>query len=257
MKILLVGTGITNLTLGGSLVRNVHKIVIIDRKDHIGGNCFDYFDENSIDIHAYGTHIFHTDNTEVWRFLSQFTKWYPYQHEVKALVDGQLVPVPFNFNSIEQLFPKQMAERMIAALLSEFEFNKKIPILKLRESKNPDLQFLAKYVYEKIFLHYTEKQWGVRPEDLDPLVTGRVPVFVGRDNRYFQAKYQGIPLEGYTRMFEKMVDHPNIEVRLNTEFDKSMLDEYDHCFFSGAIDEFFDYKREFPAVSYSRRQEAR
>ncbi|MFQ9391074.1 MAG: UDP-galactopyranose mutase [Parasutterella excrementihominis] len=93
------------------------------------------------------------------------------------------------------------------------------------------LQFLAEYVYEKIFLHYTEKQWDVRPEDLDPLVTGRVPVFVGRDNRYFQAKYQGIPLEGYTRMFEKMVDHPNIEVRLNTEFDKSMLDEYDHCFF--------------------------
>ena len=118
MKILLVGTGITNLTLGGSLVRNVHKVVIMDRKDHIGGNCFDYFDENSIDIHAYGTHIFHTDDAEVWRFLSQFTQWYPYQHEVKALVDGQLVPVPFNFNSIEQLFPKQMAERMIQALLS-------------------------------------------------------------------------------------------------------------------------------------------
>ena len=131
---------------------------------------------------------------------------------------------------------------MIKALLSEFEFNKKVPILKLRVSKNPDLQFLAEYVYEKIFLHYTEKQWDVRPEDLDPLVTGRVPVFVGRDNRYFQAKYQGIPLEGYTRMFEKMVDHPNIEVRLNTEFDKTMLDEYDHVFFSGAIDEFFGYK---------------
>ena len=99
MKILLVGTGITNLTLGGSLVRNVHKIVIIDRKDHIGGNCFDYFDENSIDIHAYGTHIFHTDNTEVWRFLSQFTKWYPYQHEVKALVT--VSSYPFHLTSIQ------------------------------------------------------------------------------------------------------------------------------------------------------------
>ena len=242
MKFILVGAGISNLSLGRLLAENGYRVTLIDRKDHIGGNCFDYFDQNSIDIHAYGSHIFHTDKAEVWRFLSQFTQWYPYQHEVKALVDGQLVPVPFNFNSIEQLFPKQMAERMIAALLSEFEFNKKVPILKLRESKNPDLQFLAEYVYEKIFLHYTEKQWDVRPEDLDPLVTGRVPVFVGRDNRYFQAKYQGIPLEGYTRMFEKMVDHPNIEVRLNTEFDKSMLDEYDHCFFSGAIDEFFDYK---------------
>lgn len=242
MKFLLVGAGISNLTLGRLLAAEGHSVTIIDRKDHIGGNCFDYFDENSIDIHAYGTHIFHTDCAEVWKFLSQFTQWYPYQHEVKALVDGQLVPVPFNFNSIEQLFPKQMAERMILALLSEFEFNKKVPILKLRESQNPDLQFLAEYVYEKIFLHYTEKQWNVRPEDLDPSVTGRVPVFVGRDNRYFQAKYQGIPLEGYTRMFEKMADHPNIEVCLNTEFDKNMLTEYDHCFFSGAIDEFFDYK---------------
>ena len=242
MTFLFVGAGISNISLARLLAENGKTVRIIDRKAHIGGNCFDYFDENSIDIHAYGTHIFHTDDAEVWRFLSQFTQWYPYQHEVKALVDGQLVPVPFNFNSIEQLFPKEMAERMITALLSEFEFNKKVPILKLRESNNPDLQFLAEYVYEKIFLHYTEKQWDVRPEDLDPLVTGRVPVFVGRDNRYFQAKYQGIPLEGYTRMFEKMVDHPNIEVRLNNEFDKSMLDEYDHVFFSGAIDEFFDYK---------------
>lgn len=163
MTFLFVGAGISNISLARLLAENGKTVRIIDRKAHIGGNCFDYFDENSIDIHAYGTHIFHTDDAEVWRFLSQFTQWYPYQHEVKALVDGQLVPVPFNFNSIEQLFPKEMAERMITALLSEFEFNKKVPILKLRESKNPDLQFLAEYVYEKIFLHYTEKQWDVRP----------------------------------------------------------------------------------------------
>ena len=242
MTLLFVGAGISNLALGRFFAELGHSVSIIDRRNNIGGNCFDYFDENSIDIHAYGAHIFHTNDAEVWRFLSQFTQWYPYQHEVKALVDGKLVPIPFNFNSIEQLFPKQLAERMITALLSEFEFNKNVPILNLRDSKNQDLQFLAEYVYEKIFLHYTEKQWGVRPEDLDPLVTSRVPVFVGRDNRYFQAKYQGIPLEGYTRMFERMVDHPNIKMRLNTDFDKSMLNGCDHCFFSGAIDEFFDYK---------------
>ena len=190
---LFVGAGISNLALGRFFAELGHSVSIIDRRNNIGGNCFDYFDENSIDIHAYGAHIFHTNDAEVWRFLSQFTQWYPYQHEVKALVDGKLVPIPFNFNSIEQLFPKQLAERMITALVSEFEFNKNVPILKLRDSKNQDLQFLAEYVYEKIFLHYTEKQWGVRPEDLDPLVTSRVPVFVGRDNRYFQAKYQGIP----------------------------------------------------------------
>lgn len=135
-----------------------------------------------------------------------------------------------------------MANRMISALLENFEFNKKVPILKLRESTNSDLQFLANYVYENVFLHYTEKQWGVKPEDLDPLVTGRVPVFVGRDNRYFQSKYQGIPLEGYTKMFEKMLDHPNITVKLNTPFKKEMLEEFDHCYYSGPIDEFFDYQ---------------
>lgn len=161
MEILVVGAGITNLTLGRCLAEGARKVVIIDRRDHIGGNCFDYFEENSIDIHAYGTHIFHTDDAEVWRFLSQFTQWYPYQHEVKALVDGQLVPVPFNFNSIEQLFPKEMAERMITALLSEFEFNKKVPILKLRESKNPDLQFLAEYVYHEKFFSITQRNNGM------------------------------------------------------------------------------------------------
>ena len=147
LKLLFIGAGISNLSLARLLSSPETKITIIDLTAHIGGNCFDYFDENSIDIHAYGTHIFHTDDAEVWRFLSQFTQWYPYQHEVKALVDGQLVPVPFNFNSIEQLFPKQMAERMITALLAEFELNKKVPILKLRESKNPDLQFLACLLY--------------------------------------------------------------------------------------------------------------
>lgn len=113
MKILSVGAGITNLALARCLAEGTHKVVIIDRKDHIGGNCFDYFDENSIDIHAYGTHIFHTDNTEVWRFLSQFTQWYPYQHEVKALVDGQLVPVPFNFNSPGDVFTGTFDEILV------------------------------------------------------------------------------------------------------------------------------------------------
>lgn len=242
MNFLVVGCGPSGSCLANRIGDNNNKVVIIDQKDHIGGNCYDYFDSNGIDIHQYGTHIFHTENQDVWNFLSRFTQWYPYQHEVKALIDGQLVPIPFNFNSIEQLFPQKMAHSLIEALLNEFPFNKKVPILKLRESKNKDLQFLAEYVYEKVFLHYTVKQWGVKPEDLDPLVTGRVPVFVGRDNRYFQAKYQGIPLHGYTAMFEKMLNHPNIEVRLGTAFNKEMLKDFDHCFFTGAIDEFFDYQ---------------
>lgn len=242
MRFLIIGAGISGISLAQKLAENNHKVLIIDQKDHLGGKCYDYFDSNGIDIHQYGTHIFHTENQDVWNFLSRFTQWYPYQHEVKALIDGQLVPIPFNFNSIEQLFPRKMAQSLIEALINEFAYNKKVPILMLRESKNKDLQFLAEYVYEKVFLHYTVKQWGVKPEDLDPLVTGRVPVFVGRDNRYFQAKYQGIPLHGYTAMFKKMLDHPNIEVRLGTAFNKEMLKDVDHCFFTGAIDEFFDYQ---------------
>ncbi|WP_251570881.1 UDP-galactopyranose mutase [Parasutterella muris] len=242
MNFLIVGCGITGISLARKLAESSHSVTVIDSRDHIGGNCFDYFDANGIDIHKYGTHIFHTDNEDVWRFLSRFTQWYPYQHEVKALVDGQLVPIPFNFNTIEQLFPAQMANRFIGALLDEFAFNKKIPMLQLRESQSKDLRFLAEYVYEKVFLHYTVKQWGVKPDDLDPLVTGRVPVFIGRDNRYFQAKYQGIPLRGYTEMFRRMLEHTNINLELSKPFDRNYLDKFDRCFYTGPIDEFFNYQ---------------
>lgn len=242
MNTLIVGAGISGASLARALAEKGESVTVIDRRDHIAGNCYDYFDEDGIDVHLFGTHIFHTENKTVWDFLSRFTDWFPYQHEVKALVDGQLVPIPFNFNTIEALFPKVMADRFIAALLNEFEFNKKVPILKLRESSNKDLQFLAQYVYEKVFLHYTVKQWGVKPEDLDPAVTGRVPVFVGRDNRYFNQTYQGIPLDGYTSLIKNMLDHEKIEVKLNTEFIKEMLGKFDRCFHSGAVDEFFDYE---------------
>ncbi len=241
MKILIVGCGFTGATIANQLAQKGHDIRIIDKKPHVGGNCYDYFNAAGIDVHQYGTHIFHTESKEVWDFVSQYTDWFPYQHEVKALVDGQLVPIPFNFNTIEALFPKTLADKLIAALLREFPFNKKVPILLLRQSKDKDLQFLAEYVYEKIFLHYTVKQWGVKPEDLDPLVTGRVPVFIGKDNRYFNATYQGIPLEGYTKIFDRMLDHPKITVELETEFREEFLKEADYCFYTGAIDEFYSY----------------
>lgn len=242
MNFLIVGCGITGICLARKLADSSHRVTVIDSRDHIGGNCFDYFGADGIDIHKYGTHIFHTDDECVWKFLSRFTQWYPYQHEVKALIDGQLVPIPFNFNTIEQLFPEQMANRFMKALLEEFSYNKKVPILQLRESQSEDLRFLAEYVYEKVFLHYTVKQWGVKPDDLAPLVTGRVPVFIGRDNRYFQAKYQGIPLEGYTEMFRRMLEHPRIDLELSNSFRRKYLDRFDHCFYTGPIDEFFNYK---------------
>ncbi len=242
MNYLVVGCGISGATLGRLLAEKGHKVTIIDSRDEVAGNCYDYFDDDGIDVHKYGTHIFHTDIEPVWKFLSRFTKWYPFQHRVLALIDGQEVPLPFNLNSIHQVFPEKIAATLEEKLLEKFGFNRKVPILELRKTGDKDLQFLADYIYEKVFLHYTLKQWGMKPEDLDPAVTGRVPVYVGRDNRYFYAKYQGIPLEGYTKLVKKMLRHEGIKVHLKTSFTKEMAERFDHVFYTGPIDEYFDYK---------------
>ena len=242
MKVLIVGSGISGATRARCLAESGHEVTVIDQRDHIAGNCFDYLDENGICVHKYGTHIFHTDEKRVWDFVSRFTDWYPYQHKVLALVDGQLVPIPFNLNSIEKIFPYSIAKRLEQKLLDSFGFNVKVPILKLRETGDKDLQFLANFVYEKVFLHYTLKQWSMKPEDLDPLVTGRVPVYISRDDRYFQNRYQGIPVMGYTALIKKMLTHDKITVYLSVKFDQSMLKKYDRVYYSGPIDEFFNYR---------------
>lgn len=242
MKILIVGAGISGASVARILAEKGHFVTVIEQQDHIGGNCYDYFDHDGICIHKYGTHIFHTDNHVVWNFVSRFTQWYPYQHKVLGLIDGMEVPIPFNLNSIDQIFPKFMAEKLTKKLIDKFGFNIKVPILKLREVGDDDLEFLADYIYEKVFFHYTLKQWGMKPEDLDPSVTGRVPVYISRDNRYFQSRFQGIPLQGYTVMIQHMLDHRNINVFLNTPFIHEMGSEYERIFYSGPIDEYFNYK---------------
>ncbi|MDR2616263.1 MAG: UDP-galactopyranose mutase [Endomicrobium sp.] len=265
VKNLIVGCGFSGATLARKIVQErKEKVVIIDIKDHIAGNCYDYRDNNGICIHKYGTHIFHTNLKSVWDFVSRFTKWYPYQHKVKGLVDGQLVPIPFNLNSLHQVFPKSLANKIELCLLEKFGFNKKVPILELRKTNDKDLTFLAEYIYQKIFLEYTLKQWGMKPEDMAPAVSGRVPIYISRDDRYFQDKYQGIPIEGYTALVLKMLDHPNIKIKLSTVFSKEM--EYERLFYSGPIDEFFEYKLgelpyrsimlDFLEFPYSKFQEA-
>ncbi len=240
---LIIGCGLSGATLAQELAANLgEEVLVIDAKDHIAGSCYDEWDENNICIHRYGAHIFHTNDAKVWRYLSRFTQWIPYMHTVKALVDGHEVPLPFNLNAIRQCFPKPLAERLEEKLLSTYGFNVKVPILKLRENGDEDLAFLANYVYEKVFLHYTLKQWGMTPEQLDPSVTARVPVYISHDNRYFQDKYQGIPLNGYTAMVRRMLDHPRIRVELGTRFaDLRDQIEYKRLFFTGKIDEFFGY----------------
>lgn len=242
-KVLIIGSGITGIVLAERFANAGAKVLIIEKRNHIGGNCYDFEDGNGIFVHQYGPHIVHTHYKEVWDYLSRFTDWIYYQHKVLGFIDGQFVPIPFNLNTLYMLFSRKMAERIERKLLRRFGFGKSISILELRKTEDQDLRFLADFVYEKVFLHYTLKQWGLKPEELDPSVTGRVPVVVSRDDRYFHDPYQGIPREGYTKMFEKMLAHSNIQVELNTDFFaiKDRL-QYDLLFYTGPIDEFFGYK---------------
>jgi UDP-galactopyranose mutase len=237
-KNLIVGAGLSGAIVARKIAEDFNEpVAVVDAKDHIGGNLYDYR-EYGIMVHKYGPHIFHTGNKQIWDFMSRFTKWRPYQHHVQGLVDGKFIPVPFNLNSLRMVFPHVQADKIENKLVEKFGFNKKIPILELRKTDDKDLNFLAEYVYEKIFLQYTIKQWGLSPDKIDPSVSGRIPVYISRDDRYFQDAYQGIPLDGYTEMLRKMLDCPNIEVDLKTPFDKTM--KYDRLFWTGSVDEFFD-----------------
>ncbi|SHE21406.1 UDP-galactopyranose mutase [methanotrophic endosymbiont of Bathymodiolus puteoserpentis (Logatchev)] len=216
---IIIGAGFAGSVLAECLAtQKKQRVLVIDKRQHIGGNCYDRFDDHGVLIHQYGPHLFHTNHKAVFDYLSQFTQWRPYQHEVLGFIDGQQVPVPFNLNSLHALLPDSLAKSLELKLIERFGYGKKVPILELRKIDDAELKFLADFIYEKIFVHYTAKQWGKKPEDIDPEVTGRVPVFVSRDNRYFQDKYQAIPTHGYTRIFENMLNHSNISVMLNTDF---------------------------------------
>ena len=246
---LIVGAGISGAVLARTLAEAGQKCLILDKRGHVGGNCYDYKDGNGILLHRYGPHIFHTNDRKVWDFLSRFTRWTAYTHKVKGLIDGQEVPVPFNFHSLYALFPKKEAVSLEKKLLETFGPDQKIPILSLRQTQDKELHFLAQYIYEKVFLHYTLKQWGVPAEELDRSVMDRVPVVLGWDDRYFQDAYQAMPSEGYTALFENMLAHPNIAVRLKAEFSAVCKEyAYERLFYSGPIDEYFRFA--FGALPY-------
>lgn len=240
---LVVGAGITGAVIAQHIASKTgEKVLIIDKRNHLGGNCYDYKDKNGITVHCYGSHIFHTNNESVWQYVNRFSNFNTYMHKVYANIDGIETTIPFNFNTLYDVFPHSMAAKFEDKLLKNFFYNDRIPILEFRKSSDNDLKFLASYIYKKIFLNYTKKQWNYNPDTIDSNVTARVPILISKDSRYFQDKYQGIPVDGYTKLLSNMMSLSNIELRLNTNFKSFDFKLYKRVFYTGSIDEFFDYK---------------
>lgn len=241
---LIIGAGYTGAVLAERIASQLDQsVLVVDRRDHIAGNAFDYINEHGVLVHRYGPHIFHTNADRIWEYLSRFTEWRPYYHHVFAVVEGKQVPVPFNLNSLAALYPRAMAEKLERQLVEHYGFGVKVPVLKMMEDAvEADLVELAKYIYKNVFEGYTVKQWGLRPEQLDASVTGRVPIYISKDDRYFQDKYQALPRAGYTEMFRNILSHPKINLLLKTNY-RQIQDEiqYDRMIFTGPIDEYFEY----------------
>lgn len=252
--VIVVGAGFSGSTIAERIANlSNKKVLIIDKREHIAGNMYDYVDQNGILIHKYGPHLFHTNLDNVYEYLSNFTNWFNYEHKVLGKVKNNLVPIPFNLTSIEKTFDKEKSDRLKKILLEKFELNKKIPILELKKVDNPEINELAEFIYENVFLYYTMKQWGQTPDEIDPNVTNRVPVYLSEDDRYFQDKYQSMPDGGYTKLIEKMLDNQNIDIKLNTDA-KDLIKIKDNkiyvdnklyngiVIYTGALDELLDYK---------------
>lgn len=241
-RIIIVGAGISGATLAERYATEQDaQVLILEKRDHIGGNCYDYYNEAGILVSKYGAHLFHTNYEDVWQYVSRFSGWYPYEHRVLSKVGDKLVPVPVNITTVNELFGLKIddEEQMLEWLESE-----RVKIGNPQNSEESALSRVGPRLYELMFKHYTKKQWDMWPAELDALVMNRIPVRSNFDDRYFADVHQALPSDGYTKIFENMLDHPNIEVRLKTDyFDvKDSLGEYDHLFYTGPIDRFFEYK---------------
>lgn len=241
---LIVGAGFVGSVLAERLASQSNKkVIVLDRRDHIAGNAHDRRNEYGILYHQYGPHIFHTNSDKVFEYLSEFTEWMPYEHRVVGVIDGRLIPIPFNLTSLEILFSAKKAARLKDKLVQQYGMDKKVTVLEMRKNTDAELSDLADYIYKNVFLGYTTKQWGLSPEELAPSVTARVPVYISYDDRYFQDTHQKMPKYGYTKLIENILNHKNIEIRLNQDYkDFEKMFQCEKLIYTGAIDEFFDYE---------------
>ena len=236
---LIVGAGFAGSILAERLAtESGARVLVIDKRNHIGGNAFDFYDDAGVLIHKYGPHIFHTNSAKVFGYLSRFTSWRPYEHRVLTSVDGQLLPMPINADTLNKLYGLNLNCHQVDEYLAQVAE----PRESIKTSEDVVVNRVGRDLYEKFFRNYTLKQWNLDPSELDASVTARVPIRTSRDDRYFTDTFQAMPLHGYTRMFEKILDHPNIKVMLNTDYaDLKNEVSFQQLIFTGPVDEYFDY----------------
>lgn len=236
--VLIAGAGISGAAAARRLAELGHKILVVEQRNHIGGNCFDCHDQHGILIHQYGPHIFHTNQLMVWEFVSRFTSWILYQHNVLAHVDGLLVPIPINLKTIELLYNRKFTPEQMEIFLAELAEDCAEP----QNSRDSVVSKVGRQLYQKLFKNYTLKQWGVSAKSLAPEVCARIPVRTNNDCRYFTDTYQGMPTEGYTKMISAMLNHNNIHVMTQTDF-HSIRENFPviTTIYTGPIDAYFNH----------------
>ena len=232
-----IGAGLTGSVIAERLVSRGHRVSVIEKRNHIGGNLYE---EGG--VHKYGPHIFHTNSLKIFNYLSMFTEWRPYIHKVLCSVDQKLIPIPFNFNSIRIIYSndQKKSDALISKLSEVYGYGANVPILKMMEENNDQIRGLANFVYEKIFLGYSQKQWGIDPKSLDKSVMARVPVRCSFDDRYFLDTHQAMPKHGYMKMFESLLSGADVSLGESPDLWRKI--ENNKIVYTGCIDEFFDYK---------------
>ena len=241
IDILIIGAGISGAVLAERYAALGKKVLIVEKRNHIAGNCYDYIDENGILVSKYGAHLFHTNEEDVWEYVNEFADWYPWEHKVIARVDDKTVPIPVNITTVNTLFGESIKNELeMKAWLEE----NRIPIEKPANGEEAVLNRVGMELYEKMFKHYTKKQWDKFPEELDASVLDRIPVRYNYDDRYFSDKYQALPRGGYTKLFENILSNSNIQILLNTDYFaiKEQFEGYEKLFYTGPVDRFFDFK---------------